>query len=82
MAYEMKDAYDSDKQISLTRFLFAVSTYEWHNRTTCILDGLRTSKDAIAEKDKVENGFEYVTEFSMVRLLVSIDWLIFSTFTN
>lgn len=54
--------------------------YSWHN--TCILDGLLTSKDAEALKDKVETGLDNVTEFSIVRLLVSIDWPIFSTFTN
>lgn len=49
---------------------------------TCILDGLRTSKEAIALKDKVETGLDIVVEFSMVELLVSINWLIFSTFTK
>lgn len=70
------------KKVCLMYFLFVMSIYNWHRRTTCILDGLRTSKDAIALKDKVEKGLEYVTEFSMVKLLVSIDWLISSTFTN
>lgn len=58
------------------------STYGWCKTITCILDGLRTSKDAIALKDMVETGLDNVVEFSMVRLVESIDCLISSTFKS
>lgn len=47
---------------------------------TCILVGLRTSKVAEALKDKVAKGLDNVTEFTMVRPLVSIAWRISFTF--
>lgn len=49
---------------------------------TCILEGLRTSKVAVALKDKVATGLDNAVEFSIVKLLVSMPWLIFSTFTR
>lgn len=49
---------------------------------TCILDGLRTSKVADALKEKVEKVLDNLVEFTILRLPVSIDWVILSTFKN
>lgn len=51
-------------------------------RITCILEGLRTSKEADALKEKEAKGLDKVVELMMVQLLVSIDWLILSTFNK
>ena len=48
-------------------------------RGTCILEGLRTSKLADALKEEAEKGMDNVVEFTIVRLLVSIDWVILFT---
>ena len=39
---------------------------------TCILDGLRTSKEAVALKENLANGLERVATLIIVILLVSI----------
>lgn len=39
---------------------------------TCILDGLRTSKEAVALKEKEANGLERVVALTIVMLLESI----------
>jgi hypothetical protein len=49
---------------------------------TWILEGLLTSKLADAPKEKVAKGPDNEMEFTMVRLLVSITWLILSTFNK
>lgn len=49
---------------------------------TCILDGLRTSKEAVALKEKEANGLERVVALTIVMLLESISWDIFSTFNS
>lgn len=40
--------------------------------STCILDGFRTSKEAVALKEKVANGLERVLALIIVMLLESI----------
>ena len=42
------------------------------NKSTCILEGLRTSKAADALKENVVNGLDKVVEFTMVSVFESI----------
>lgn len=42
------------------------------NKSTCILEGLRTSKAADALKENVVNGLDKVVEFTMVNVFESI----------
>ena len=49
---------------------------------TWILDGVRTSKEADALKEKVAKGLEIVVEFFIVKFWESTSWEILFTFNS
>lgn len=66
----------------LVKFEFELVTHKGFHENTCILVGLRTSKEADALKDKEATGLDNVMEFVMVELPVSIVCEILSTFNK